>query len=305
MTMPSSATKNTDCPFCGCKVDPEGWLRGDGARGPECVGCGATAPSLQMWNSRVQPSALPLGATAEGDDADRAAFRAAYSQQVRVTQAAFMTNADGSFVLPIVDMSWRMWQASATRLVTGGRQAEPVTLPSCKAKLNMSHDWDQGYSSGWKDCCEETTKLGPLYTRPVQSEPVAWDVAARIADIPGVHEALKLFSEDPTGDAGTSLVREVLQATHAEPNVVERLKAELANLRKLHDSTCAQLAEAREDRNKLGDRYDAAEAKLAELRSALEGMVEYFPEGHSDGECFSVEKAKAALSASAASEVKP
>lgn len=170
MTSTTSITTNSDCPFCGCKVDPEGWLRGDGARGPECVGCGATAPSLQMWNSRVQPSALPLGATAEGDDADRAAFRAAYSQQVRVTQAAFMTNADGSFALPIVDMSWRMWQASATRLVTGGRQAEPVTLPSCKAKLNMSHDWDQGYSSGWKDCCEETTKLGPLYRHPDSGE---------------------------------------------------------------------------------------------------------------------------------------
>jgi len=46
-----------------------------------------------------------------------------------------------------------------------------------------------------------------------QGATVTWDVAARIADIPGVHEALALFSEDPTGDAGASLVREVLEAS--------------------------------------------------------------------------------------------
>jgi len=39
----------------------------------------------------------------------------------------------------------------------------------------------------------------------------------------------------------------------------------------------------------------ALQARVAVLQSALEGMVEYFPEGHSDGECFSVEVAKAAL----------
>lgn len=43
----------------------------------------------------------------------------------------------------------------------------------------------------------------------------------------------------------------------------------------------------------------AAEARTADLEQALEGMVEYFPEGHSDGECFSVAAAKAALAQSA------
>lgn len=42
----------------------------------------------------------------------------------------------------------------------------PVTLPACKAKLSLSHDWDQGHSEGWKACLDETAKLGPLYTRP-------------------------------------------------------------------------------------------------------------------------------------------
>lgn len=43
----------------------------------------------------------------------------------------------------------------------------------------------------------------------------------------------------------------------------------------------------------------ASEARNAKLRSALEGMVEYFHEGHSDGECFSVEAANSALAKSA------
>ncbi len=44
---------NAPCPFCGGRVDPVGWLRNDGVRGPECDDCGATAPSLEAWNRRV------------------------------------------------------------------------------------------------------------------------------------------------------------------------------------------------------------------------------------------------------------
>ena len=42
-------------------------------------------------------------------------------------------------------------------------------------------------------------------------------------------------------------------------------------------------------------RLEVSEQRAVVLTEALEGMVEYFPEGHSDGECFSVERAKAAL----------
>lgn len=44
------------CPFCGGTVDPKGWMgtdsRGNRIQGPECEGCGATAPSLEVWNKR-------------------------------------------------------------------------------------------------------------------------------------------------------------------------------------------------------------------------------------------------------------
>ena len=50
-----------------------------------------------------------------------------------------------------------------------------------------------------------------------------------------------------------------------------------------------------DDRDALQQRLTAADERVDVLTSALEGMLEYFPEGHSDGECFSVERAKAAL----------
>lgn len=48
----SNAEKNAPCPFCGGQVDPTGWLRNDGVQGPECENCGATAPTLALWNCR-------------------------------------------------------------------------------------------------------------------------------------------------------------------------------------------------------------------------------------------------------------
>ncbi|PPB14679.1 hypothetical protein HV87_08070 [Pseudomonas aeruginosa] len=53
--------------------------------------------------------------------------------------------------------------AAYDELLAHQLQRRPVTLPAYEAKLSSSHDWDQGYSDGWKACLEEVTKLGPLY----------------------------------------------------------------------------------------------------------------------------------------------
>lgn len=47
------------CPFCGGEVDPTGWLRGDGTRGPECNDCGATARSMEAWQARAALAHAP------------------------------------------------------------------------------------------------------------------------------------------------------------------------------------------------------------------------------------------------------
>lgn len=74
----SSNTENAPCPFCGGQVDPEGWLRGDGVRGPECESCGATAPTIGVWNS-VKP--------AEQHQGEPVAWRAAISGNWQVFSA--------------------------------------------------------------------------------------------------------------------------------------------------------------------------------------------------------------------------
>lgn len=49
------------CPFCGSgDVDAEGWLNGQGQRGPECLECGATAQSAEAWNRRTPPEGMTL-----------------------------------------------------------------------------------------------------------------------------------------------------------------------------------------------------------------------------------------------------
>ena len=54
-----ASTTLLPCPFCGShNVDPEGWLgsveanRLDLRRGPECMGCGAAAKTVKLWNQR-------------------------------------------------------------------------------------------------------------------------------------------------------------------------------------------------------------------------------------------------------------
>lgn len=48
---------NKPCPFCGGAVDPTGWMMKDEhgviTHGPECEHCGATAPNMLAWNTRI------------------------------------------------------------------------------------------------------------------------------------------------------------------------------------------------------------------------------------------------------------
>lgn len=62
------------CPFCGGKVDPRGWYNGLGEHGPECRGCGATAPSIEAWNTR------PLESQARAEALEEAAVRGCVAQ---------------------------------------------------------------------------------------------------------------------------------------------------------------------------------------------------------------------------------
>lgn len=47
---------------------------------------------------------------------------------------------------------------------------------------------------------------------PSAAEPVAWDDAERISDLPEVDAAIRGFLADPTGDNATGMVRSILDA---------------------------------------------------------------------------------------------
>ena len=69
------------------------------------------------------------------------------------------------------------------------------------------------------------------------------------------------------------------------------LREELEALRESYEAM-------RDRKNSIVDlqqRLIVAEQRTVVLTEALEGMIEYFPEGHSDGECFSVQRANFAL----------
>ncbi len=112
-----------------------------------------------------------------------------------------------------------------------------------------------------------------------QGEPVAWHErwgeCERIANVPGVHEALEMFSEDPTGDAGTSLVREVLMAVQADPGEVERLREELDLIKISFDRNFDAAQEAKAER-------DTLRAQLAEQDALLRRCLLAVREQHCD-----------------------
>lgn len=56
--------------------------------------------------------------------------------------------------------------------------------------------------------------------RTVLAMVLEWEELERISNIPAVHEALQGFSEDPTGDNGVYIVREILRAV--APAAAER-----------------------------------------------------------------------------------
>ena len=81
--------------------------------------------------------------------------------------------------------------------------------------------------------------------------------------------------------------------------IVAKLREELEILHRQLDKFRSQShgIPALAEHERLHEQIAQRDAKLAVVVEALRGMLEYFPEGASDGECFSVETARAALAA--------
>ncbi|MEX5320405.1 hypothetical protein WCE04_13785 [Pseudomonas shirazica] len=108
---------------------------------------------------------------------------------------------------------------------TEQHQGEPVALP--ERHVHEHHGcFLSERQHGWNACLDEIAKLGPLYTRPVQGEPVAWqdpDNDSRMCT--AEHKAYALSKGGAPAAALATLTRPLY--TRADPGEVERLRDEL------------------------------------------------------------------------------
>jgi len=135
-------------------------------------------------------------------------------------------------------------------------QSEPVALPDRQCEDQFSQTL-RDKAESWNSCLDEIAKLGPLYTRPAQGEPVARvevgadrNACAMVID----QEWLRQLK-----DKAEHLV--IPLYTHADPGEVERLRAELEEWKK----RCQYNADTAHD---VGHERDTLRAQLAE-RDAL------------------------------------
>lgn len=206
-------------------------------------------------------------------------------------------------------------------------------MSNTEQMVSVPREWVENYAGLLEERCayEASERVQAHLAQPAaqhHGEPVAWqdpDNDSRMCT--AEHKAYALSKGGAPAAALASLTRPLY--THADPAEVERLRNEARSMgdqinklsRLLTAATkppfqccycrwgvavkdgckCEVCGRASSDPiyQPLGPvaELESLRAQLAELRSALEGMLEYFPEGHSDGECFSVEKAKAVLSA--------
>lgn len=93
-------------------------------------------------------------------------------------------------------------------------QGEPVALPARKHIASPPQAYTQrGHDIGWNACLDEIAKLGPLYSRPVQGEPVAWRVT-------GPSGVMGTYTQEPHGWAHGYKIEPLY--THADPGEVEQ-----------------------------------------------------------------------------------
>jgi hypothetical protein len=167
------------------------------------------------------------------------------------------------------------------------RQGEPVALPERKSEPTEESDvFADAENSGFNACLDEIAKLGPLYSRPAQGEPVAV-----------LYADGTVLTKTDCGDGFEICCKvETPLYTHADPGKVERLRD--------------ALDECDGDRWRLRTERDTLRAQLAErdalLRGALSELQAMKDEIGFRGNTLQVMTGiEAALSASAEPEVRP
>ncbi|AFV50644.1 hypothetical protein G169_gp30 [Pseudomonas phage AF] len=145
---------------------------------------------------------------------------------------------------------------------------EPVALPERRSYEESFSVHGQGHIQGWNACLDEIAKLGPLYSRPVQGEPVAWGAWRKSLNrFHYIHDdgsyMAKTYGEGSESAQDFDLIP---LYTNADPGEVERLRAENKDYREGAERY-EDLCEAQ--RNEIKD----LRALLARSAKLARGMV--------------------------------
>lgn len=145
-------------------------------------------------------------------------------------------------------------------------QGEPMALP---ARKDPTEAWaipgGVHKAEGWNACLDEIAKLGRLYSRPVQGEPVA-----RVEVGPDRNACLAITDNDwLRALKGRAMHQVVPLYAHADPGEVERLRADAVTQKAIADEAWAEVEKCRENSRIITQQVDTLRAQLAEGQALL------------------------------------
>lgn len=155
--------------------------------------------------------------------------------------------------LPVVGLGPMTGSAPAEQ-----HQGEPVTLP---ARKDPTQGWavpgGVAKDDGWNACLDEIAKLGPLYSRPVQGEPVAWFMPELMDDKTIIGSKVK------AGSFTFPLY------AHADPGEVERLRLERRRMDQALSACANERDTLRVELDSMAETFGMQEDKIDALRAQL------------------------------------
>lgn len=223
------------CPFCGGEVDPEGWLGGDGTRGPECDVCGATACDMASWNRRASNNDALRKALESAQDFINDVHFGEWSGGGGRRNEVQAKIAKGFEALAAGDES--TGRHSKASIPAGVEVAFPESKPEPQAQAEPEvvakiRKWAEGWASipyedPWKHAANEILTL--LESHQTQSSG-AWNAVAEIPN--SLRIALENFdsmeSLGPTTEAVIGAAQKwylsTARFTHPQPTAQQALK---------------------------------------------------------------------------------
>ncbi|WP_256825363.1 Lar family restriction alleviation protein [Pseudomonas juntendi] len=257
------------CPFCGEKPqitkhhreDIYSFMHRCPVLGPISWGFREDQQAhIEKWNARAQPAPQP-----HPDPIAWMVGTAFWWTKEEAERDAAETG------LPVVGLG------SMAGVAPAQHQGEPVALPGRKRDSNEDSDvLTDCHNGGWNACLGEIAKLGPLYIRPVQGEPVA-----RVEVGPDRNACLTITDNDWLRALKCRAMHQVVPLyPHADPGEIERLRADAVTQKAIADEAWAEVEKCRENSRIITQQVDTLRTQLAEAQALLRTQDELLAQAY-------------------------